>query len=313
MNGGLTAAALRTFILDTIRLALDWRAWRAGIKAARLPSLVIAGFSCAVGAVLAWRDGRGDAVNAAVMIAAGLALQAGVNLVNDYFEFRQKKVQDKVSSYGFSPEDRRFLELLVFLVGLALFGFSGLAGLFLAWRSGWPVLLFGLVGWASGFFYTGEPLNYKRRGLAVALVFFFMGVFMIPGAYFAVAGTFSWDTVVAAVPVSFLISLILLANELRDFESDARFGIRTLTVRIGYRRAILLYVVLLLGAYASPAVLYAVGYFSRLPLVYLGVAAAVPPFLLMRKPPQRRGAIIPLVMLHHLVYGVAYSASLLWR
>ncbi len=298
------------FVRDTLRMALDWRAWKAGIRAARLPSLVIAGFSCAVGAVMAFRDGHGDVINTVVMAAAGLALQAGVNLVNDFFEFRQKKVQDKVSAYGFSPADRQFLELLIFLVGLALFGFSGLAGLFLAWRSGWPVLLFGLVGWASGFFYTGEPLNYKRRGLAVALVFFFMGVFMIPGAYFAVGGSLSWAPVVLSIPVSFLISLILLANELRDFESDRRFGIRTLAVRLGYGRAIALYCVLLLCAYASPAVLYALGWFPRFPLVYIGAAAAVPPFLLMGKPPQRRGFIIPLVMLHHLVYGFAYCVSL---
>jgi 1,4-dihydroxy-2-naphthoate octaprenyltransferase len=172
------------------------------------------------------------------------------------------------------------------------------------------VLLFGLVGWASGFFYTGEPFNYKRRGLAVALVFFFMGVIMIPGAYVAVAGRFSWGPVVLAIPVSFLISLILLANELRDYESDRRFGIRTLAVRLGYRRAILIYCVLLLAAYASPAVLWSLGWFERFPLVYFAVATAVPPFLMMGKPPQRRGAIIPLVMLHHLVYGFAYCVSL---
>ena len=299
------------FVRDTIRLALQWRAWKAGLRAARLPSLVIAGFSCAVGAVMAWRDGHGDVLNTVVMSAAGLALQGGVNMVNDFFEFRQKKVQDKVAAYGFSHQEREFLELLIFLVGLALFGFSGLAGLFLAWRSGWPVLLFGLVGWASGFFYTGEPFNYKRRGLAVALVFFFMGVIMIPGAYYAVAARFSWDTVVLSIPVSFLISLILLANELRDFESDRRFGIRTLTVRMGYGRSIALYCALLACAYASPAILYGVGYFARFPIVYLAVAAAAPPFLLMGRPPQRRGAIIPLVMLHHLVYGFAYCVSLL--
>lgn len=298
------------FVRDTLRMAFDWRAWKAGIKAARLPSLVIAGFSCAVGAVMAWRDGRGDVLNTVVMSAAGVALQGGVNLVNDFFEFRQKKVQDKVAAYGFSRDDRQFVELLIFLVGLALFGFSGLAGLFLAWRSGWPVLVFGLVGWASGFFYTGEPFNYKRRGLAVALVFFFMGVIMIPGAYVAVAGRFSWGPVVLSIPVSFLISLILLANELRDYESDRRFGIRTLAVRVGYRRAIGIYCALLLAAYASPAVLWGMGWFERFPLVYLAVATAVPPFLMMGKPPQRRGAIIPLVMLHHLVYGFAYCVSL---
>jgi 1,4-dihydroxy-2-naphthoate polyprenyltransferase len=297
---------IRKLVTDTIRLGLDMRSWRAGFKALRLPSLVIAGFSCALGIVLAWHDGRGDLVNAIAVMAAGLALQAGVNLVNDFFEFRQKKVHDKISTYGFSADDRQFLEVLIFLVGIAFFGLTGLLGLLLAWRSGWPVLLFGLFGWAGGFFYTGEPLNYKRRGLAVALVFFIMGVIMITGAYYAVSGTFSWLSVLSSVPVSFLISLILLANELRDFEADTKFGIRTLAVRIGYRRAAIVYCVLLACAYVSPAILYLLGYFPHLRLIFLALPTAIPPFLFIWRPPELRTGIIPVVMLHHLVYGFLY-------
>ncbi|MGA2380687.1 MAG: prenyltransferase [Spirochaetia bacterium] len=300
---------IRKLVSDTVRLGLDLRSWRAGFKALRMPSLVIAGFSCALGVVLAYHDGRGDLVNTIAVVIAGLALQAGVNLVNDFFEFRQKRVDDKISRLGFSRDDRQCLEVLIFLVGVAFFGFTGLLGLFLAWRSGWPVLLFGLVGWIGGFFYTGEPLNYKRRGLAVTLVFFLMGVVMIPGAYFAVAGTLVWTSVLASVPVSFLISLILLANELRDFEADTRFEIRTLAVRIGYRRAVIVYCALLAFAYASPVVLYFLGSFPHLRLIFLAAPAAVPPFFFMRLPPERRAGIIPVVMLHHLVYGFLYCLT----
>jgi 1,4-dihydroxy-2-naphthoate polyprenyltransferase len=300
---------IRKLVMDTVRLGLDLRSWKAGFKALRLPSLVIAGFSCALGIVLAYHDNRGDVVNAIAVMVAGLALQAGVNLVNDFFEFRQKKVHDKISTYGFSSQDRQFLEVLIFLVGLAAFGLTGLLGLFLAWRSGWPILFFGLFGWIGGYFYTGEPLNYKRRGLAVALVFFIMGVIMIAGAYYAVAGTFSWLAVLASVPVSFLISLILLANELRDFEVDTRFGIGTLAVRIGYRRAVIVYCVLLASAYASPAVLYALGGFPHLRFIYLALPAAIPPFLFIWRPSERRAGIIPVVMFHHLVYGFLYCLT----
>lgn len=136
-----------------------------------------------------------------------------------------------------------------------------------------------------------------------------MGIIMIPGAYFAVAGYLSWPSVLASIPVSFLISLILLANELRDFEADTRFGIRTLSVRIGYRRAVIVYCALLASAYASPAVLYILGSFPHLRLIYLAAPTAVPPFLFMRLPPERRKGIIPVVMLHHLVYGLLYCLT----
>jgi 1,4-dihydroxy-2-naphthoate octaprenyltransferase len=303
-------ALLRPFVRDSLRLAFDLRAWRAGFIALRIPSLVIAAFSCALGVLLAYRDGRGDLLNAIGVMTAGLALQAGVNLVNDFFEFRQRRVGDKVAHLGFTKAERDLLEWLIFLVGLAFFGFAGLVGLFLAWRSGWALIILGLVGFAGGFFYTGEPLNYKRRGLAVVIVFFLMGVFMVAGAYAAVAGAFSWNVVLVSIPVSLLVSLILLANELRDFESDSRYALRTLAVRIGYPRAIRVYCVLLASAYASPALLLLAGLYPPPWLIYLALPFTVPPFLFMPRAPEKRKPIIPLVMLHHLVFGVLFCITL---
>jgi 1,4-dihydroxy-2-naphthoate octaprenyltransferase len=303
-------AILRPFIRDSLRLAFDMRAWRAGIIALRIPSLVIAAFSCALGVLLAYRDGHGDLLNAIGVMIDGLALQAGVNLVNDFFEFRQKKVGDKVAHLGFVKADRVLLEWLIFLVGLAFFGFAGLVGLFLAWRSGWPLIVLGCAGFAGGFFYTGEPLNYKRRGLAVVIVFFLMGVFMVAGSYSAVAGVFSWKTLPVSIPVSLLVSLILLANELRDFESDSRYKVRTLAVRIGYLRAIHVYCVLLACAYASLPLLTLSGFFPSPWMVYLALPFTVPPFLFMHRAAEKRKAIIPFVMLHHLAFGVLFCVTL---
>lgn len=303
-------AFLRPFVRDSLRLAFDLRAWRAGFIALRIPSLVIAAFSCALGVLLAYRDGRGDLLNAIGVMIDGLALQAGVNLVNDFFEFRQNRVGDKVAHLGFTKTERELLEWLIFLVGLAFFGFAGLVGLFLAWRSGWALIILGLVGFAGGFFYTGEPLNYKRRGLAVVIVFFLMGVFMVAGAYSAVGGAFSWKVVLVSVPVSLLVSLILLANELRDFESDSRYGLRTLAVRIGYPRAVCVYCALLGCAYGSPALLLLVGLYPPPWLIYLALPFTLPPFLFMPRAPEKRKPIIPLVMLHHLVFGVLFCITL---
>jgi 1,4-dihydroxy-2-naphthoate polyprenyltransferase len=302
----ITTEQVKDFVKDSVRLAFDLRSWIAGFKALRLPSLVIAAFSCSLGVVLAWHDGKGDVLNTIAVIIDGLALQAGVNLVNDFFEFRQGKVDDKIAGLGFARHDRELLEWLIFLVGLAFFGLAGLIGLFLAWRSGWLLLALGLVGFFGGFFYTGEPLNYKRRGLAVVLVFFLMGVFMVAGSYYAVTGMHSWTVALASIPVSILVSLILLANELRDYEADARHGIRTLSVRIGYRRAVIVYCCLLVGAYLSPLVLWQARILPHVWLVYAALPFVVPPFLFMRKPAEKRAGLIPCVMLHHLAFGVLF-------
>jgi 1,4-dihydroxy-2-naphthoate polyprenyltransferase len=302
-------AILRPLVRDSLRLAFDLRSWRAGLKAARLPSLVIAAFSCVLGIVLAWVDGRGNMLNSACVLAAGLALQAGVNLVNDFFEFRQHSVDDKIAALGFSPADRELLEWLIFLVGAAFFCLAWLIGLFLAWRTGWPLLCLGIFGFAGGFFYTGEPLNYKRRGLAVVLVFFLMGVMMAAGSYYAVSATLSAGVVFVSVPLSLLVSLILLANELRDFESDTRYRIRTLAVRLGYNPAVALYCALLAAAYLLPVLLWRAGLFPHLRFLYFALPSAVPPFLFMKKPAALRMPIIPLVMVHHLAFGTLFCLT----
>ncbi len=285
------------------RLAFDWRAWRAGLKALRAPSLVIAGFSCGLGVALAWRDGRGALLASVLVLAAGLALQAGVNLINDFFEHRQRRVDDKFVHLLMTPEDRELVEWLILFAGLACFGVAGLMGLYMAWRTGWPLLALGIAGFAGGYGYTGEPLNYKQRGLAVPLVFVLMGVAMVGGARYAVAGDLPAETLLLALPVSCLVSLILLANEIRDFDSDTRYRIRTLSVRIGYRASTVLYLVLLSLAYAGPALLHLAGRWPHPFLVWLAAPFAVPPTLLVFRDSSRRQGIIPLVMLHHLVYG----------
>lgn len=292
-------------------LLLDPRAWRAWGKALRPPSLVIALVSCGLGAALAWRDGRGDLPATAIVIAAGMVLQAGVNLVNDFFEYKTSRIDDTISRLGMFGPERTLVEWFIFLSGLACFAAVVPAGLYLAWRSGWPFAALGAAGLVGGYAYTGEPLNYKRRGLGVPLVFFLMGVLLVAGAYYAVARTLSAGIVLASLPVSALVSLILLANELRDHEPDGRHGIRTLTVRIGYRASCVLYLALLAVAYLGVGALGVAGLVPRPWLVVAAAPFAVPPTLMAFRPHEGRQSIIPLVMLHHLVFGCLYTAALL--
>lgn len=283
---------------------------RAWLKALRPASLVIAGFSCFLGVALAWQAGRANLLNAVLVLAAGIVLQAGVNLVNDFFEFKQRKVDDKIAHLAVFGAERDLLEWFIFLTGLACFAVVVPVGLFLAWRTGWPLLALGAVGLAGGYFYTGEPFNYKRRGLGVVCVFFLMGVLMVVGSYYATSGTLAWLPVWTSIPVSLLVSLILLTNELRDYEPDGRHAIRTLTVRLGYRAASGLFLTLLVLAYMGPWVLSSLGMFRRPWLTLFALPFAAAPTVLVFRPASPRAPLIPLVMLHHLAYGALFCAAL---
>jgi 1,4-dihydroxy-2-naphthoate octaprenyltransferase len=232
-------------------------------RAFRPFSYVVALASCGLGVALAWRDGYGDLGLAALLLCAGLLLQAGVNLVNDAGDLRLLD-----GSLGWHAAARRQIRRH-YRWGLVCFAVATLIGLYFVWLRGWPLLLLGAGGIAGAFGYTTEPINYKRRGLAVLLVFWLMGVLMVVGCYFALAGGWRADVLLASLPLSCLVSLLLLANELRDLRVDAADGVGTLSVRLGEARARWLFVALLLAAYLLALVWLADAWLSLLLLISL--------------------------------------------
>jgi 1,4-dihydroxy-2-naphthoate octaprenyltransferase len=296
-------------VLKTMRAEDAARYAKAWWNAFRPVSLVIAAVSCGLGTALAFVDGRGEPLRAVLVMIAGLAIQSGVNLANDFFEFKQRNIEDKIPHLAIFGRERDAVEWIIFLSGMGFFALSVPIGLWLAWLSGWPLIALGAIGLLGGYFYTGEPWNYKKRGLGVLLVFFLMGILMIGGSYYAVSGNFSWRVVPISIPVSSLVSLILLSNEIRDFEYDQRHGFGTLTARIGLQGSRILFFSLAVLAYGGTALLSVFGLFPRNPFVFAGLLFLIKPSLALYRREGRRKRIIPDIMLHHFVFGALFIGS----
>jgi len=187
-------------------------------------SLVVALATCSLGASLALQDGAGGPAAALLVIVAGLLLQAGVNLINDHSDLARG---------DFDAGERAAIRRH-YRIGWVAIALAVAIGLGFVWLRGWPMLLLGAVGVLGAWSYAAGPLNFKARGLGVVAVFFLTGVLMVGGAYYALAGTVSLSLLWLSLPFSVYASLLLLANELRDYENDARDGHRTFTVRFGY-------------------------------------------------------------------------------
>jgi len=71
----------------------------------------------------------------------------------------------------------------------------------------------------------------------------------VAGSYFVQVQQLPWQAFVCAVPVGLLASAILVVNNVRDLETDARAGKRTLAVRLGRERTRTLYAAMLLTAF----------------------------------------------------------------
>jgi 1,4-dihydroxy-2-naphthoate octaprenyltransferase len=248
-----------------------------------------------------------DPCAAVLVLLAGLLLQAGVNLINDYADRHQVRRETLPGMDGTLALRRIGYN---FNAGLCCFLLAAVIGLYLVSRAGLPLLWLALVGIVGALGYTLEPINYKRRGLGVVLVFWLMGVLMVAGSYYAVSGELSATVLWQSLPVSLLTSLLLLSNELRDYEADRAAGIRTLTVRIGYTQAGRLYIAGIAGAFASAAALWLSGSLSSLWPLLPALLCLKAPLVLINRPSEQRTPITPLTGRLFLVFGIGYCLAL---
>ncbi|TAK62804.1 MAG: 1,4-dihydroxy-2-naphthoate polyprenyltransferase [Dehalococcoidia bacterium] len=246
------------------------------LLAARPATLWAAVVPVVVGTAAAQRDGDFRLAVFVMALVASLLLQIGTNLANDVFDFErgadtgERLGPPRVTQTGLlSPGDvRRGM--------LATFGAAAVLGLGLAYYGGWPIIVVGALAIVAGVVYTGGPWPTGYHGLGDAFVFCFFGLVAVAGTYYLHTDTLSWRAIAAAVPVGFLITAILVVNNLRDIETDARTGKRTLAVRLGGRPTRAEYAALVVGAYAVVVAMAAVwSWWLLLPLLSAPAAARV--------------------------------------
>ena len=227
--------------------------WVAGARPRTLPAAIVpvlVGTAAAAGAgddgIIWWRAG-------AAMVVA-LAIQVATNYVNDYADGER------------GTDERRVGPVRLVASGLATAsqvkkaaGVAGLvavvAGLALAAAVGPEVLVVGAASLAAGYLYTGGPKPYGYYGLGEVFVFTFFGVVATAGSAYVQLDDLQRLSLGASVPVGFLATALLVVNNLRDIPTDAVAGKRTLAVRMGDGPTRVLYLALIVAAFAALPVL----------------------------------------------------------
>lgn len=195
-----------------------------------------------------------DVFRVGVFIAALLGaifIQIGTNLSNDYSDARRgADTEDRlgpvrVTAGGLVPPKQVLQGVYV------AFGLAVLCGVYLIWKSGWELLIIGVLSIAAGVLYTGGPKPYGYEGLGEIFVFLFFGIVAVAGSTFAQVEEFPWEAFVLAVPVGLLASAILVVNNVRDLDTDRRVGKNTLAVRLGRERTRVMFAVMVYGAFVT--------------------------------------------------------------
>jgi len=227
-----------------------------------------------VGSGLAWGQDAFRADAFAVALVSAVLINIGANFANDASDARRGAdgaarigPTRAVASGLISPRQMWAGVAVVFALAAA-------GGVYLAVIAGWPVLVIGAACLLAAVGYTGGPFPYGYRAMGELAVFVFFGLAGTVGSRFVHDGTAPLAAWLLAIPVGMLVSAILVANNVRDLDTDRAAGKRTLAVLLGRRGARWLFAGLVCGAFAALAVEAAAGWVPR--FAALGLLAAPP-------------------------------------
>ena len=215
-------------------------------------------------------------------LVGSIFIQIGTNLANDYSDAKRgadtvdRLGPVRVTSAGLVAPQR------VLVATWVAFGVAVACGVYLTAVAGIVILLIGILSIAAGVLYTGGPRPYGYAGFGEAFVFLFFGLVAVNGSYYVQVEELQALPLGLSISVGFLATAILVVNNVRDIETDRRAGKNTLAVRMGRANAVVLYRLLVLGAYVVLPIGLLAGEASAWPLIgFISLPLAIGPLRTM--------------------------------
>lgn len=288
------------------------RAFRVWLLAVRFPSLTASVVPVLAGTAVVADEAFRPALFVMALLGS-MALQAGTNLVNDYYDHAQGA--DTAESLG--PSGVIQLGLLspraVLLGGLAAFAIGGALGIAIAAIAGWALLALGVASVIAGYAYTAPPLKLAYRGLGEATSFVFMGPVIVMGAAYVQIEAFTREAFLASLPIALLVAAILHTNNLRDIDEDHTHAKYTLASLVGRPTADYELIALITLAFAAAGVLAGAGIVSRFGLIALlatPLALRTLAALRVSRTPRSLNRVLLGTVGLHLVFGLLWALGL---
>ncbi len=226
----------------------DFSLWVEGARLRTLP-LAVAPIIAASGAAFAMQ--AFDLTKTLLALAVALFLQIGVNYANDYSDGIRGTDSNRVGPLRLTASGS-FKPRTVKLVAFGFLGLGALSGFVLILlTSQWWLLAVGVVAVLAAWFYTGGKKPYGYAGLGEVVVFIFFGLVSVVGTVYVQAPALfvipeTWMLVLpVAIGLGLYASAVLMINNIRDIETDAPVGKKTLAVRVGKKAAKVIYLVMI--------------------------------------------------------------------
>jgi 1,4-dihydroxy-2-naphthoate polyprenyltransferase len=210
------------------RLAAMIKPW---ILAARPKTLSASVVPVLIGTALAPRPIQWPVF--AFALAGALLIQIATNFINDALDFRRgADTSERLGPLRVTQAGLVTAEGVLRAAWLCFLG-AALCGVPLILRGGWPLLAIGVLSIAAAYAYTGGPYPLAYNGLGELFVMIFFGFAAVGGSYYVQALTITPAAILGGFSAGSLAVVLLVINNLRDVETDAKTGKRTMAVRLG--------------------------------------------------------------------------------
>ena len=169
----------------------------------------------------------------ALTISAALIIQIVTNYINDLFDFIKGADRNRIGprrmlQSGLINEN----EMKRMIISLTIIGI--ILGIPLAIQGGWIIVFIGLSSFLFAYLYTAGPFALAYNGLGDIFVFIYFGIIAVCGTYYLQTGTFNLSCIYLGASIGCKNILLLVINNLRDYENDKNVNKNTLIVKLGY-------------------------------------------------------------------------------
>ena len=274
------------------------------VEGARLRTLPLAIAPVAIGAGAAAAAQAASVGLDLLALAVALFLQIGVNFANDYSDGIRGTDAKRVGPLRLTGSKSVRPEAVKF-AAFAFFGLAGLAGLAIVFITGlWWLLAVGAAAILAAWFYTGGKRPYGYAGLGELAVFVFFGLVATIGTSFIQVRDINGPELFGGISAGLFASAVLMVNNIRDRELDQHVGKRTLSVMIGRKASLVLFLLMLWIPFvllAMQVTIYPATFFA-----YAAVFLAIPATLIVltAKTPKELILVLKLTSFAALAYGL---------
>lgn len=190
-------------------------------------------------------------INGVIAVLGAVIFHAAGNIIGDYYDYinevdgeeKTGPVRLLVTGY-FKPKTILLYSLSVFVIGALL-------GIYLMMKTGFPLLIIGLLGILCAVFYY--KLKYIALGEVVIFISFSQLIAL--GVVYVMTNQLVWSSLLVIAPVGLLIVNILHANNTRDLTLDKQAGIKTQAIVLGIEGSKILFQTLSLVPYILVAII----------------------------------------------------------